>query len=206
MGNAAREAKVAIHAYGLATGEVRMLASPENSSGLADLMQGIGRRYVPWFNSKYGCIGSPWDGRFRSAAIEADSCFLSCLRYVESYGANNLSSEVGNEPPWSLPSSAAHHQGSGSDELVIDHPAFWALGNTPFERQAAYGRLLDRPVSKDETAAISCAALNGWALGSETFMTLVGTRCGRRAERATPGRRPKRVELAPTIVMSPFKA
>lgn len=201
--DAARDANVALHGYALAPGEVRLLTSPHHSTGLAELMQAVGRRYVPRFNRKYGCSGTPWEGRFRSAVIEVDSQFLSCLRYVErevdSPGQNTTGGLL-----LKLPSSAAHHLGSAVDATVNDHPAYWAIGNTPFERQAAYRRFLEQPVSASETADISDAALNGWALGSEEFMASVGLSCGRRSQRAAPGRPVKRLLSAPTV-LSPIK-
>ena len=190
LANAARDARVALHAYALAPNEVRMLASPQDAAGLANLMQGIGRRYVPWFNLKYSCTGSPWEGRFRSTVIETSSQFLPCLQYVESL--NREPRQDGSQVRLALPSSAAHHEGSETDRVVADHPAFWALGNTPFERQAAYRKLLDRSLSVATTTAISHAALNGWALGSESFQAMVSAHSGRRSKRASPGRPPKK--------------
>ena len=189
LADAARDANVALYAYALSPNEIRLLVTPHDSSGLANLMQGIGRRYVPWFNSKYACTGSPWEGRFRSTVIETGSQFLPCLQYVESL--NRLPFQEGGQVHLALPSSAAHHEGFETDRSVAEHPAFWALGNTPFERQAAYRKLLDKSLSAAATLAISRAALNGWALGSESFVTMVSASSGRRAERALPGRPPK---------------
>lgn len=195
--DAARDKKVAIHAYNLRPSEVRILASPDGSTGLAQLMQTVGRRFVPYFNRKYGYTGTPWEGRFRSTVIEVESYFLSCLRYVESLPAT----VVGEWAP-NLPTSAFHHIGSQDDVLVNDHPATWALGNTPFERQAAYRRFLAEPISVLEECAISLAALNGWALGSENFVAFVGKHCGRRSHRAAAGR-PKKLKPG-ELDLSPF--
>lgn len=189
LAHAARDAKVALYAYALSPHEIRLLVSPDDSSGLANLMQGIGRRYVPYFNSKYACTGSPWEGRFRSTVIETGPQFLPCLQYVESL--NRVPRDAG-QIHLALPSSAPHHEGFETERSVTEHPAFWALGNTPFERQAAYRKLLDQSLSATATLAISSAALNGWALGSESFVTMVSQRSGRRAERALPGRPPKK--------------
>lgn len=188
--DAAQEKKVAIHAYKLWPSEVRLLVSPDGSTSLADLMQTIGRRYVPYFNRKYGYTGTPWEGRFRSTVIEVESYFLPCLRYVES----TVTTDAGVGNP-SLPTSAAHHLGSQNDVLVNDHAATWALGNTPFERQAAYRRFLAEPIPATEESAISLAALNGWALGSREFTTFVSKHCGRRSQPAAAGRPRKLPQL-----------
>ena len=178
---AARNAKVAVHAYALLPTEVRLLVSPTGGSGLADLMQAVGRRYVRGFNQKYHCTGTPWEGRFRSAVIEAEVQLLPCMRFVEG-AADSGGLEVDS---WS---SAGHHLGSRLDPLVSDHPVFWALGNTPFEREAAYRRFIDLPVGESEVVEILLAALNGWALGSPEFAEMVGIRAGRRSQRTSRGR------------------
>ena len=103
---AAREARVAIHAYGLLGTEVRLLATPSDAAGLARMMQSIGRRFVRLFNRRHGRSGTPWEGRFRSAAIEARAHFLDCLRFVEEAGGGAPARGPGAE---GVRSSAAHH-------------------------------------------------------------------------------------------------
>ncbi|HWI12301.1 MAG TPA: transposase, partial [Burkholderiaceae bacterium] len=81
--DAAGEAGVAIHGYGLLGHELRLLATPRDLAGLARMMQSVGRRFVRSFNQRHGRTGTPWEGRFRSTAIEAETHFLACLRFVE---------------------------------------------------------------------------------------------------------------------------
>lgn len=186
---AARTARVAVHAYALLPAEVRLLVSPEGEAGLADMMQAIGRRYVRGFNQKYGCTGTPWEGRFRSAVIESRAQFLPCLRFVETItGPSGCDAEALPGPSPDRYSSAAHHLGLRVDPIISDHPVFWALGNTPFEREAAYRRFAAQPAAQSEVAAILLAALNGWALGSAEFAVMVGNQAGRRSLPATRGR------------------
>ena len=188
LAEAARIARVAVHAYGLWPGEVRLLVSPQSEGGLAALMQAVGLRYVRSFNLKYGCTGTPWEGRFRSTVIERQTQFLPCLRFVE--GAADAHSAAlraaGMEPDRA--SSAAHHLGLRVDPLVSEHPAIWSFGNTPFERHAAYRRFVERPADEGELAAILQAALNGWVLGSREFAAMVEALTGRRPQRALRGR------------------
>jgi putative transposase len=54
--------------------------------------------------------------------------------------------------------------------LVADHPTYWALGNTPFERERRYRDFLEAGTSEREAARITEAALKGWALGSTAFL------------------------------------
>jgi putative transposase len=181
------EARVAIHAYALLENEVRLLATPSTATGLADLMQAVGRQYVPAFNKKYGRSGSPWQGRFRSTVIEAETHFRACLRFVEARGevrTTDAARALG-AVDWS---SAAHHLGTRADPLISDHPAFWAFGNTPFEREAAYRQFVKQTPAADEVATILLATLNGWVLGSPEFAAAVGRQTGRRPQPAQRGR------------------
>ena len=186
--DAARAANVAVHAYALLPAEVRLLVSPQTERGMAELMQAVGRRYVRAFNQKYQLTGTPWEGRYRSAVIEADAQFLPCLRFVEtgSIGGQPVPTSVGSERDRA--SSLAHHLGLGVDALVTDHPAFWALGNTPFEREVAYRRFMGQPAEPSEVAEILHAALNGWVLGSQVFADMISDRTGRRPQRTSRGR------------------
>ena len=183
----ARTTGVAVHGYALLPTEIRLLITPKTTGGLAELMQSVGRRYVPAFNKKYGRTGSPWEGRFRSTVIEAERHFLACLRFVEAWGegANVGTSGATHDGP---ASSAAHHRGMRADPLVADHPAFWAFGNTPFEREAAYRRFVERLPAEGEVAAILLASRNGWVLGSPAFCEMVAVKTGRRPQPVRRGR------------------
>jgi putative transposase len=67
-------------------------------------------------------------------------------------------------------SSACHHLGLANDAVLTDGADYWNLGNTPFDRAIAYGRLLDEPQSLEQTARIAAAVEKGWALGSSAFL------------------------------------
>ena len=194
--DAAGEAGVAIHAYGLFRREVRLLATPHDAAGLGRMMQAVGRRFVRLFNQRHGRSGTPWEGRFRSTAIEADTYFLACQRFVEglSEGAGAATAEAG------VRSSAAHHRAGQVDPIAQAHPAYWALGNTPFEREAAYRRFISEPVGGAQVATILHAAMHGWVLGSDGFAAAAAERVRRRARPLSPGRpRKDPIDMAPII-------
>ena len=67
-------------------------------------------------------------------------------------------------------SSHAHHLGLRPDSLVTPHALYWALGNTPFAREAAYADLVQAGISADQQAQLTDAALRGWALGEPNFV------------------------------------
>ena len=81
---AAKNYKVAIHAYVLMPNHLHLLVTPSDEHGLAQMMQWVGRYYVPYFNQKYGRSGTLWNGRYKTSLIDADAYFLLCSRYIES--------------------------------------------------------------------------------------------------------------------------
>jgi putative transposase len=159
--------RVAIHAYVLMPNHVHLLATPADEDGLAAMMQKVGRLYVPWFNNKYGRSGTLFQGRFRTSVIDADAYFLACVRYIELNPQRNQLAFDPLEYPWS---SYAHHAGVRPDPLITDHAKYWELGNTPFQREAAYIELAQQGMSGQELDAINAAVLKGAPLGSHAFM------------------------------------
>lgn len=185
---AAREAGVAVHGYGLYAAEVRLLVTPPASASLAMMMQSIGRRYVRAFNLRHGRSGTPWEGRFRSTVIDAPHWFMPCLQYAEGCVVaqpNDAELVFASDQRWS---SAGHHLGRHIDDSVSEHALFWALGNTPFEREVAYRRVLAQALSPNIVERIRGATLKGWALGSPVFAKSVGALTGRRLEPLARGR------------------
>jgi putative transposase len=185
LGEAAAKLGVALHGYGLAPAEVRLLATPPDAQALGHMVQFIGRRFVAGFNRRHARRGALWEGRFRSTILEPAEYFLPCLRYVEGLAESAAPEPDGGEPPWS---SADHHAGRRADTIVTEHAQFWALGNTPFEREAAYRKLAQRPLVPSQAEGIALASLQGWALGSEQFVRFLGARVERRLRPLSPGR------------------
>jgi putative transposase len=183
---------VAVHGYGLRANELRLLVTPETERSLAEMMQAVGRRYVHGFNLRHRRSSSPWEGRFRSTVIEAESSFLTALLVVESLGTVTVTGYA-DASDWS---SASHHLGRRVDPLVTEHAGFWKLGNTPFEREDAYRRLVDRGVSSHDADRVVNAALKGWALGTREFIDRLGAQTGRRVQALRRGR-PVKVQPSP---------
>lgn len=176
---------VAIHAYGLLDSEIRLLLTPSEPDGLSRLMQALGRRYGSSFNRRHGHVGSLWEGRFRATVIEPERHLLMCMRYVEAGPANAL---VGTDLGQTAWSSAAHHFGGRTDALVSDHLQYWTLGNTPFERQAAYRELNQQALTFEEESLILNATMKAWPLGSPAFLAKLSSSTERRLSPLPRGR------------------
>jgi putative transposase len=159
----AAAAGLAVHAYVLMPDHVHLLVTPQAAGDVGRAVQAIGRRYVRWFNDRHARGGALFESRYRSTVVEADAFLLACMRYVE---LNPVRAGLVAEPadyPWS---SHRHHVGRAVDPLVSDHALYWTLGNTPFDRQAAYRRWCDQPPAAGEVERIRFATQGGWLLGS----------------------------------------
>lgn len=177
--------RVAIHAYALAGAEVWLLATPAEANSLSLMMQSLGRHYVVAFNQRHGRSGTLWEGRFRATVIEASSFLSTVLAFVELAPVRAGLARDSHEYAWS---SARHHLGLARDPLVSDHPLYWAIGNTPFEREVAHRQLLEQGLTPEQQRRIGDAAVKGWALGSEGFVAALEERTGRRARPGMRGR------------------
>ena len=53
-----------IHAYVLMTNHVHLLVTPKDKFSVSHMMQALGRRYVYYFNHRYGRSGTLWEVRY----------------------------------------------------------------------------------------------------------------------------------------------
>ena len=155
--DAARSERVAVNAWALGEGELRLVATPPEAAALSRMMQAVGRRHAVAFNRRHGRSGALFDGRFRVAVLEPGASTLAALRFVD----------AGLGP--AAASSAPHRLGQRRDPLVSDPPEVWQLGNTPFEREAAWRSWLEGGVPASEAEALQAALRGGWAYGSPAF-------------------------------------
>ena len=159
---------VVLHAYAVSATELHVLATPDSDSGISRAMQALGRRYAAGFNRRHGRTGGLWDGRFRSALVEAGDPMLLALRRIDALGAALADDpDHAGEP---ARSSAPHRTGGRRDPAVVDPPEYWRLGNTPFERESHYRNLLHEPIPQAAGDAMAAAVRGSWAIGSPTFL------------------------------------
>ncbi|WP_317203539.1 transposase [Janthinobacterium sp.] len=188
---AAKTFKVAVHAYVLTPDQLHLLASPADANALGQMMQWLGRYYVPYFNQKYGRSGTLWQGRYKTSVIDPENYLLACSRYLEYVPVAAALAARPLDYPWS---SYAHHAGVRPDPIITDHPLYWALGNTPFDREAAYLRLTEQALADEQAQTLERAVLKGWPLGSEQFKKALELRMKRQV---LPAKRGRPFKIAP---------
>ncbi len=181
----AREFEVAIHAYVLMSNHFHLLATPDQEHSIPKMMQAVGRRYVRYFNQRQARTGTLWEGRYKSSLIQAERHLLACMAYID---LNPVRAGMVQQPidyPWS---SHTHYMGTRSNRILTPHPLYWALGNTPFAREAAYGELVHRGITQPDATALTESALRGWALGEPDYVADLQRRTDRRVSKARAGR------------------
>lgn len=181
----ARKFSVAIHAYVLMGNHFHLLATPETQDGLPQMMQAVGRRYVRYFNDRQKRTGTLWEGRYKSTLIQTERYLLACMAYIDLNPVRAGMVAQAQDYPWS---SHAHYIGLRTDRLATPHALVWALGNTPFAREAAYAELVQAGISSGQQQALTDSALRGWALGSAEFVENLQKKTTRRVAKGTPGR------------------
>jgi len=167
---------VQVLAWALPSDEVQLLLVPATSTGITQLVQTVGRRYVSAYNRRHACAGTLWDGRFRCAALEPGAVLLDVMTAIDALplpaGQTSLGLRVGER----------------RDPMLNDPPEFWALGNTPFDREAAYRRRVAEGVSATRIATWRQAAIGGWPIGEAGFRSNAAQSMDRPGEPRRPGR------------------
>jgi putative transposase len=179
---------IALHAYALPVDRVWLLCTPQDNRSLSRAVQALGRRFVAAFNRRHGRSGSLWDGRYRSTVVEPGPTLLDAMVFVDTAGVERSVDFEVAPTAWS---SARQHLGFDGPALLKDTAEYWALGNTPFDRAAAYRSLLAEGTPQERTEHIAAATHRGWALGSAAFVEALQRRTDRPL-RPRPRGRPNR--------------
>jgi len=177
--------RVAVHAYVLMDNHVHLLVTPKTQDGPSRMMQAIGRLYVRGFNRRHGRSGTLWEGRYRSTLLEGERYLLACMAYID---LNPVRAGVAAEPADYRWSSHAHYAGLRSEPMLAPHALYWALGNTPFEREQAYVQLVRQAPGSQAQLDLSRAVHSRSAFGGESFIAELQARTHRRLTPGRPGR------------------
>lgn len=182
---AAAKHRCDIHAYVLMTNHVHLLMTPHKPDGIARTMQGLGRQYVYYINHRYQRSGTLWEGRYKASLIDSERYLLLCHRYIE---LNPVRADMVQHPKdyqWS--SYAAHAEGK-PDAVVTDHAEYFALSQSPEQRQQAYRELFRDQIDSDQIHGIRDSLNQCRVLGSERFKDEIERQLKRRVRPGKPGR------------------
>lgn len=177
--------KVAVHAYVLMPDHFQLLCTPSTADGVPRLLQGVGRDYVRAFNRRHGRSGTLWEGRYRSTLVQAERHLLPCMVFIDLDPVREGLCAEAAQYAWS---SHRHHAGLEQNRSLTPHAVYWALGNTPFAREAAYADLVRAGMDAQEMGVIANALWHGWALGDPVYLADLAKATDRRLSPARAGR------------------
>jgi putative transposase len=153
-----------VHVYVLMTNHVHLLATGATPDALPKSIQGLGRRYVAYFNLRHSRTGTLWEGRYKSALVTGDRYFLACHRYIE---LNPVRAGIADSPAAFRWSSHRFYALGYADALVTPHSIWDTLGHSDSERRASFLDLFDEQLDAKTVTEIRISAQHGWALGDE---------------------------------------
>jgi len=143
-----------VHAYVLMTNHLHMMATPGDARALPNVMQALGRSYVPYFNKRYERTGGLFNGRYKAFVVDDERYWFTCMRYIELNPVRAGLVQSPDEYPWS--SFHANAQGI-PDFVVTPHQLYTRLGQTSSKRQCSWRGVCGAALADDELTEIRSA-------------------------------------------------
>ena len=188
---AARQYQCEVHAYTLLETEIHFLATPRIQSGVPQMMQSLGRRYVQYINHRYHRSGTLWEGRYKSSLIDSEGYLITCYRYIESLAVDRGLAESVDKYQWS---SYLHHAQGLESSLITEHSMFEHLGDDPEQCQAQYRDLFQFEIDEGTKNHINDTLNLELVLGGDLFKSRIQNMVDRPVRPLKRGRPPKSKE------------
>ena len=189
LGEGAETHACAVHAYVLMSNHVHLLVSAGDPGNLSRLPQFVGRRYVPYFNHKYGHSGTLWEGRFKACSIESERYLLVCYRYIELNPVRAGMVEKPDEYRWSSYRANAY---GASNPLLTPHTLYLSLGKDRKQCAKRYRQSFKDVLNDQLINDIRATVQTGTPLGNDRFKAKVEQLLGVKVGQPRRGRPKKR--------------
>lgn len=184
----AAQEQIRIFAYCLTPRHAMFLVGVPEAERLGRFVQDLNRHFVSALKQiepdNSGCV---WEPRFKSTVIQPGIRSLKTCLFTETQAGLRGYTSDSSTYPWS---SFQVHVGITREPWLSDLPSYWQLGNTPFEREAAYRRFAEQGVGLDDQALISDCLQKGWLWADDLFAENIQS-LANRAVRPRPRGRPR---------------
>ena len=177
--------QVSVHAYVLMDNHVHWLISSADPQNLSKFMQSLGRKYVPYFNHKYGKTGTLWQGRFKASLVNTDVYLLRCYQYIE---LNPVRAGMVSSPQDYTWSSYRANALAEANAVVSPHSVYQQLGKTKALQAAAYQASFSPGLVTEALNEIRSAVQTGTPLGDKPFKAHIERLLGVNVGHNKPGR------------------
>lgn len=189
LSDAVTEHEVALHGFALTPNRFDLLLTPTRADDVARLLQSLSRRFVRTYNLRHQRQGVLWRQRYRSTLVDPD-WGLVCSRYIDTLPCRLGLAESPEHYLWC---SASAWLGEPNPRLRLTPlNAYWALANTPYERQSAYRHCLEQGLTPQQVQRLDAAVEKGWPLAEPPWLNQLQARSVRRFEPLRRGRPTKR--------------
>ncbi|MHC4715257.1 MAG: transposase [Planctomycetota bacterium] len=178
---------LSVEGYCLMPNHVHIIASPDRTDSLARAIGRTNLIYAQYFNRLHDRNGHLWQNRFYSCPMD-EAHFCAAMRYVE---MNPVSAGIVDKPRQFRWSSAAVHCGdtTGDPRLSLER---WRESFNPDE----WRELLSSALDDEVVSEIAHATMVGRPLGSDAFLSQIGSTFGS-ALRPRPVGRPRKASVRP---------
>ena len=189
----AADSGVEVHAWAFTENRFFWLLTPSHSQALSVFMQALGRKYTRQYNTRHGRSGTLWEGRYRVSVLQPGRFVLPAMVFLDTLSVREGLTMHPFESTWS---PGAHYAGRPAPHLPESmlgrgwgpHADYWALGNTPFAREAAYAAQVELGLSAAEIEQLETTTRQGWVLGDLEFIDALQGQTARRLTPAKAGR------------------
>ncbi len=180
------------HAYVLMTNHVHLLVTPNQTDGIARMMQSVGRRYVQYVNYCNKRSGTLWEGRYKASLVQSERYLLVCSRYIE---LNPVRAGMVTRPEAYRWSSYRANALGEETPLLTPHPMYAALGVSEDDRSAAYRALYSVQLNPEMLTAVRMAVNQETMVGENRFKAEIEAALNRRIQPLPRGRPRKEKEM-----------
>jgi putative transposase len=161
----------------LMTNHFHLLLKPNAGESISRILQSLTVAHTWRYRKAHKSVGHVWQGRFKSPPVQGNAHAVTVLRYIE---ANPLRAGMVTDLasyPWS--SYRVHGLGQ-ADPLVSALPGWNRVGRDEPARQAYWRKLVQRPLSERELAAVRRSVVSGRPYGSERWTRTTAVALGLR--------------------------
>ena len=142
---ASKRYQLSVYAYVLMTNHVHLLVQPRAPGAIPRTLQSVGRRFVPYVNSRQKRSGTIWERRHHASLILSERYIAVCHAYIE---LNPVRAGMVDDPRVYRWSSCQHYSGTRVDPVITESPMFSASGQTVADRRAVHANLLNAGVER----------------------------------------------------------
>lgn len=185
LGEAAERNDASIHAYVLMTNHVHLLVTSGHAYSITHMMQDLGRKYVRYINHTYKRSGTLWEGRFKASLIDSEDYLFTCMRYIE---MNPVRAGMVSHPSEYAWSSYTANASRKTNDIIVPHALYLALGDTDEVRQSAYRELFHTHLDTSVIHSIREALNQELVLGRDDFKDKIEKMLNRQTRPGKPGR------------------